>query len=90
MGLLVEFANPKSIAFFISIFAVAVSPGTPGWAKATILAGGFLIDLAWYGFAAAMLSTRPVQMLYRKLSLGIERVLGTLLAAFGLRILYEL
>lgn len=89
MGLLVELANPKSVAFFVSIFAVAVPAETALWAKTTILLGGFLVDLAWYGFAATMLSTLPVQRLYRRFSVGIERALGTVLAAFGIRLISE-
>jgi threonine efflux protein len=37
MGLLVELANPKSVAFLVSIFAVAIPVDTALWAKATIL-----------------------------------------------------
>lgn len=89
MGLLVELANPKSIAFFVSIFAVAVPSTTALWVKAAVLVGGFLVDLIWYGFATTMLSTRPVQAVYRRFSIWIERVLGTVLAAFGLRIIAD-
>lgn len=89
MGLLVELANPKSVAFFVSIFAIAVPVDTALWTKATILAGGFLVDLAWYGFAATMLSTRPIQSLYRQFAVWIERILGTVLAGFGLRLISE-
>jgi threonine/homoserine/homoserine lactone efflux protein len=46
MGLLVELANPKSVAFIKIIFAVAVPADMILWVKATILLGGFLIDLA--------------------------------------------
>lgn len=89
MGLIVELSNPKSIAFFVSIFAVAVPPDAALWVKTTILAGGFLVDLAWYGLAATLLSTRPVQLVYRKFALGIDRALGTVLAAFGIRLISD-
>jgi threonine/homoserine/homoserine lactone efflux protein len=89
MGLLVELANPKSVAFFVSIFAVAVPADTALWAKATILMGGFLVDLAWYGFAATMLSTRPILSFYRRFAVWIDRILGTMLAGFGFRMISE-
>jgi threonine efflux protein len=88
-GLLVELANPKSVAFFVSIFAIAVSSDTALWAKVTILIGGFLVDLAWYGFAAMMLSTRPVQLFYKQFGVWIERALGCVLAGFGIRLISE-
>jgi threonine efflux protein len=89
MGLIVELANPKSVAFLISIFAVAVPADAALWVKATSLMGGFIIDFAWYGFAATMLSTKPVQSVYRRFGDWIECILGTVLAAFGVRIIAE-
>ncbi|MCU0825985.1 MAG: LysE family transporter [Tabrizicola sp.] len=89
MGLIVELSNPKSIAFFVSIFAVAVPPDAALWVKTTIIVGGFLVDLAWYGLAATLLSTRPVQNVYRKFAVFIDRALGTVLAVFGLRLIAE-
>lgn len=89
IGLIVELSNPKSVAFFVSIFAVAVPPDTAIWVKATILVGGFLVDLLWYGLAATLLSMRPVRILYQNFSIWINRALGTVLTVFGLRIIYE-
>lgn len=89
MGLLLELSNPKSIAFFVSIFAVAVPVEAALWAKAVILLGGFLLDIVWYGLAAIVLSTGPVQSVYRTFAVWIERLFGTLLAGFGMRLIAE-
>lgn len=89
MGLLLELSNPKSIAFFVSIFAVAVPVEAVFWVKAVILLGGFLLDIIWYGLAAIVLSTGPVQLVYRRFSVWIERLFGTLLAGFGVRLIAE-
>lgn len=88
-GLLVELTNPKSMAFFISIFAVAIPSNAATWTKLIILAGGFLLDIVWYGAASSLLSSKPVQALYRKGGIWIERVLGAVIAGFGLRIISD-
>lgn len=89
MGLIVELSNPKGIAFFVSFFAVAVPIETALWAKAVILAGGFILEIVWYGAASLLLSTRPVRAVYERSAIWIERAIGTLLAGFGARLISE-
>lgn len=89
MGALVNLSNPKGIAFFIGLYAVAVPPETAVWAKAVILTGGFVLEIVWYGFVILLLSTRPARAAYDRFGRWIERGIGTLLAAFGLRLISE-
>lgn len=86
-GLLVDLSNPKGIAFFVSLYAVAIPPDTALWAKALIILGGFLLEIGWYNVVAALLSTPPAQRTYRRFTAPIERAIGTLLAGFGLRMI---
>ena len=89
MGLIVELSNPKGIAFFVSFFAVAVPMETALWVKAVILAGGFILEIVWYGAASFLLSTRPVRAVYERFAIWIERAIGTPLAGFGVRLISE-
>lgn len=89
MGALVNLSNPKGIAFFIGLYAVAVPPETALWAKGVILAGGFLLEITWYGFAILLLSSRAARTAYERCGRWIERSIGTMLAAFGLRLISE-
>lgn len=89
MGLIVNLSNPKGIAFFIGLYAVAVPPETAGWAKLAILTGGFSLEVIWYGLVTVLLSTRPAQAAYNRFGFWIERAIGTVLAAFGLRLISE-
>ncbi|KQT64361.1 threonine transporter [Aureimonas sp. Leaf460] len=89
MGLIVNLSNPKGIAFFICLYAVAVPPNTALWAKLAILAGGFTLEILWYGFVIILLSSRPARSAYERFGLWIERAIGTVLAAFGLRLIAE-
>lgn len=89
MGILVNLSNPKGIAFFIGLYAVAVPPDTAIWAKLVILCGGFLLEIFWYSFVTVILSGRTARQAYERFGRWIERGIGTLLAAFGLRLISE-
>jgi threonine/homoserine/homoserine lactone efflux protein len=89
MGLVVNLSNPKGIAFFIGLYAVAVPPETALWAKLAIVSGGFALEIIWYGLVTVFLSTRQARGLYDRFGRWIERAIGTLLAGFGLRLISE-
>lgn len=82
-------AVPKFRITIAGLCAVAVPPETALWAKAAILAGGFILEIVWYGFAILLLSGRPARAAYERFGRWIERGIGTLLAAFGLRLISE-
>lgn len=88
-GFIVDLSNPKSIAFFIGLYAVAVPHETALWAKVSIVAGCFVVETLWYGLAAAMLSTPAALVIYKRLGKWIERTIGACLAGFGIRMIYE-
>jgi threonine/homoserine/homoserine lactone efflux protein len=89
IGFIVDLSNPKSIAFFIGLYAVAVPHETALWAKVAIIAGSFVIETLWYSLVAAMLSTPGALMIYKRFGKWIERIIGTFLAGFGLRMIYD-
>lgn len=89
MGILVNLSNPKGIAFFIGLYAVAVPAQTAMWAKLTILFGGFALEILWYGLVTVLLSGQKARRAYERFGRWIERGIGTLLAAFGLRLISE-
>lgn len=81
--------DPKGIAFFLSLYRVAIPAGTGLWAKAVILLGGFAVEVAWYGTAAVLLSSASARTACGRRGRWIERGIGTLLARFGLRLITE-
>ena len=85
-GLVVDLANPKNIAFFVSLFAVAVPSGTALWAKGAILVGAFVIELLWYGLIASAFSTDGARRLYARFGRIAERAVGAVLVLFGVRL----
>lgn len=87
IGLLVDMSNPKGIAFFLSLYSVAIPAGTALWAKGVILAGGFALEVLWYSLVAVLLASGPARALYRRFGIWIERTIGTVLAGFGARLM---
>lgn len=89
IGLLVNLSNPKAIAFFVSLYAVAIPTGTALGAKSIILLVGFALEILWYGFVIMILSTGPARCIYHRFGHWIERALGTLLILFGIRLMTD-
>lgn len=88
-GFVVDLSNPKSIAFFIGLYAVAVPPETALWAKLSIIAGCFVVETLWYGLVAATLSTPAALAVYKRFGKWMERTIGVCLAGFGIRMICE-
>ncbi|HZE53832.1 MAG TPA: LysE family transporter [Bradyrhizobium sp.] len=88
-GFIVDLSNPKSIAFFIGLYAAAVPHETALWAKVSIVAGSFAVETLWYGLVAAMFSTPAALAIYKRLGKWIERTIGACLAGFGIRMIFE-
>ncbi|QJR12411.1 Threonine efflux protein [Usitatibacter rugosus] len=86
IGALTSITNPKAIAFFLSLFAVALPPALPLAGKLTLLAAGFGIEIGWYVLVALVLSTGHLRALYARARKGLERVLGAALVLLGVRL----
>ncbi|ALA18417.1 MULTISPECIES: LysE family translocator [unclassified Chelatococcus] len=88
-GFVMCLSNPKAIAFFVGLYAAAVPPETSLAAKLAILAGAYAIEVVWYGAVTLVLSQPQVRRVYERCRRIGERILGALLAAFGMRLLLE-
>jgi threonine efflux protein len=86
-GMLCSLTNPKAIAFFASIFAIALTPDTTMATRATI---GVLVPLSafsWFSFVAYGLSKPGVRTRYQRWQKVIDRTAGTVMGLFGLRLI---
>lgn len=88
-GLLVSLSNPKAIAFFIGLYAVAIPPTTPTWAKITIILGGLTVEIAWYSFVGLILSLPAPRRFYTRFTTLVERSFGTLLCVLGIKLVWQ-
>jgi RhtB (resistance to homoserine/threonine) family protein len=88
-GFMVNMTNPKVMVFFGSVFASVYAPGMPEWTNLAVLAVIAIDEIAWYSVVALAFSTRPAQAAYGRAKRWIDRAFGTLLALFGLRLLWS-
>jgi threonine efflux protein len=86
LGMLTALTNPKSIAFYLSLFAVALPPNMPNGEKLVLLASGFVLEIAWYSLVATVLSTGGPRRIYARAKRTIDRVLGAALLLLGVRL----
>ena len=88
-GMLTAASNPKAIAFFLSLFVVALPHDLSFAAKAELLAAGFTIEIGWYALLATVLSTPWVRLRYARARATLERILGSALVLAGVRMSSE-
>ena len=86
---LVSMGNPKSIAFYGSIFALMVPPDAPSWFYAATVAIAGAISAGWYCSLAFMFSKPAVRRGFARVKTAIESVMGICLVALGGRLLIE-
>ena len=87
LGLATNLSNPKVIVFFGSIFVALFAPDTPLWVRLAALGIVACNEAAWFTLVALAFSAGPVQRGYRAARRTIDRVTGTVMVAFGLRLL---
>jgi len=83
MGVAVNLSNPKGIAFFVGLYAVAVPADSSISTRVAILLGGALLELGWYSIVAGFLSKNSFRDIYSKFGVWIERTIGSALIIFG-------
>ncbi|MEO1226871.1 MAG: LysE family transporter, partial [Pseudomonadota bacterium] len=86
LGLITVLSNPKTAAFFTSLFAVTMPPSAPFWLEAIVVGIVVAICVAWYALVALAMRSAPFQNLYRRGQRAITALSGALFAAFGIRL----
>lgn len=83
----VSMGNPKSIAFYSSIFAVMVPPDAPLWFCVATVALATIISAGWYSGLALLFSKPAFRRVFAKAKTGAETVMGLCLVGLGGRLL---
>ncbi|MBL4758925.1 MAG: LysE family translocator [Rhizobiales bacterium] len=86
LGILTQFANPKVVIFFGSIFVAILPPSPSPGILATCFAIVFLNEFLWYTLVAVVMASRPVRKKYLSIKPIVDRVTGTFLGLLGVRI----
>lgn len=86
LGVLTQMSNPKPAVFFGAVFAGLIPQGTPVPVLAALLFFVFVNESMWYLFVAVVFSRQKAQTLYTRAKCWTDRLLGGLIAAFGIKI----
>lgn len=86
-GFLTNLLNPKCAMFFISLFAVAISPNVPVPIMVSYGAIVFVETLIWFSFVAFILTAKKTRDKFASQSHWINRLCGLILLWLGFGIL---
>ncbi len=86
LGLVTSLTNPKSGVFWTSVFLVAFPISPPGWVYAATFMLVLMISFGWHMLLVMIFSTAPVRGAYLRFKAWIDRIAGSLLILFGIRL----
>ena len=88
-GFLVNMTNPKSAAYYASVFAAFLTPEMPLWVLIVLVSAIALMSLAWHVSLAVGFSAAPIQARYILVSKYVDRLCGAFLVLLGLRLAWD-
>ena len=86
-GLMTNLSNPKSAAFFGSMFLTLLPPHLSLMASGATLAVVFAISLSWYSLVAVGFSMGFMHRLYLRVRRPHSACIGSLMLFFGARLI---
>lgn len=87
LGLTTSLTNPKSAAYWSSVFVVALPPVRPLWFDAAVLVLIASMAMGWYVLLAMLFGAEPVRRTYRRIARWIDGLTGAVLIGLGLRLI---
>ncbi|MCH9020106.1 MAG: LysE family transporter [Proteobacteria bacterium] len=87
IGLLTSLTNPKSGVFWTSVFLVAFPPDAPAWMYPTTVCMITAMSFAWHMMLVTVFSWQRIRTVYVRIKRHIDRLTGTILILFGIRLL---
>ena len=85
-GYLVNITNPKTIAYYTSLFAVLIAPDSPQWVFATAVLVAFCVSAFWWVFVVFVFSSDQVQKSFLQMRRYIDLTMGGALVLLGIRL----
>ena len=86
-GFFTNLTNPKALVFFTSIFALILTKDVNFQSQSIVVFFMSAASFVWFSFVSFGLSTVPMRKVYMRLSKWIDRIAGTFLTLFGLRLI---
>lgn len=88
-GFLVNITNPKSAAYYASVFAALLTPDLPLWVLIVLVVSIAAMSLIWHGLLAVVLSNPSVQSKYVLVSKTVDRICGSFLIFLGIKLAWD-
>lgn len=88
-GFLVNMTNPKSAAYYASVFAAFLTPDMPVWVLVLLIAAIATMSLVWHVLIAVSFSAPRVQARYVSVSKYVDQLCGGVLIFLGLRLAWD-
>jgi len=88
-GFLTNMTNPKSIAYYTSLFVVMMPADPPIWLFAAVVFTAVLVSAAWWIAVALFFAVPPVRRVYERARRGIEAIMGGVLVGLGVRLAFS-
>ncbi|MGD0143462.1 MAG: LysE family transporter [Rhizomicrobium sp.] len=85
-GFLTNMTNPKSIAYYTSLFIVMIPAHPPVWLLAAAVGTAVLVSAAWWTTVALFFAVPPLRRTYERARRGIEATMGGVLVCLGVRL----
>jgi threonine efflux protein len=85
-GFLTNMTNPKSIAYYSSVFVVMIPQGAPDWLFVAAVMVALSVSAAWWITLAAVFSVTRVRRIYDRAKRAIDAVMGGVLICLGARL----
>jgi threonine/homoserine/homoserine lactone efflux protein len=89
LGLFTSFSNPKTAAFFGSLFIATFPPQAPLWFYFVTVSVIFSISITWYSLVAYFFSISQVQSTYYILRKVVDKITGSVLLFLGARLAFS-
>ncbi len=89
IGVLTNLLNPKAALFFVSLFTVIVSHGTPAAVKAGYGVTMALMVATWFTLVAVFFTTPKVRLAFQRFGRWINRVTGLVFIGLGVRLAFQ-
>jgi threonine efflux protein len=87
-GLLTSFSNPKTAAFFGSLFVTTFPAQAPFWLYMVTILMVITVSILWYSLIACFFSLQSIQTFYRRVRRFLDGFTGVLLAILGGRLIF--
>lgn len=87
-GFLCNALNPKATIFFLALFTQVISPATPLWTQAFYGLYMTTQTFVWFAGLSLLLDLPPVRETISRLHGVIDRVMGGILIALGLKVAF--